>query len=175
MDFRVLRANVETGEIRYEDVPESWQRYGGRALVARFLLDEVPPTCDPLGPENKLIWAPGLLVGHMLSSVDRISIGGKSPLTGGVKEANAGGRTGMQMAWMRLFAIIIEGDAPQDGSWRLLYIDDEGAHFENADDLVGLGLKATGEQLIERFGAGIGISAIGGRATVHGGWHHPPG
>jgi aldehyde:ferredoxin oxidoreductase len=41
---------------------------GGRALVARFLLDEVPPECDPLGPYNKLIWAPGLLVGHMLSS-----------------------------------------------------------------------------------------------------------
>jgi aldehyde:ferredoxin oxidoreductase len=65
------------------------------------------------------------------------------------------------MAWMRLFAIIIEGGAPKDGSWQLLYIDDDGARFENADDLVGLGLKNIGKRLTNRFGDGIGISAIG--------------
>ncbi len=159
--MKVLRANVERGDIGYETVPESWKPYGGRALVARFLLDEIPPTCDPLGPFNKLIWAPGLLVGHMLSSVDRISIGGKSPLTGGAKEANAGGSTGMRMAWLRLFALIIEGGLPADSSWKLLYIDKEGARFETADDLVGLGLTETGKRLRERYGDTIGISAIG--------------
>lgn len=52
------------------------------------MLDEVEPTCEPLGPRNKLIFAPGLLIGRMLSSTDRVSIGGKSPLTGRIKEAN---------------------------------------------------------------------------------------
>ena len=65
-------------------------------------------TCDPLGDGNKLIFAPGLLVGHMLSSTDSISVGGKSPLTGGIKEANAGGRTGLHMAIMGIHALIIE-------------------------------------------------------------------
>ncbi len=72
-------------------------------------------TCDPLGPENKLIFAPGLLVGHMLSSTDRISMGGKSPLTGGIKEANAGGRTGLHMTHMGIHALIIEDQPKEDG------------------------------------------------------------
>src|SRR5512143_154472 len=116
--MKVLRVNVEQGSIQYMDVPESWQRLGGRGLVARFLLDEVPAGCEPLGAKNKLIWAPGLLVGHMLSSCDRISVGGKSPMTGGVKEANAGGTTGLKMVWLGLSALIVEGGAPQDGSWK---------------------------------------------------------
>jgi aldehyde:ferredoxin oxidoreductase len=53
--------------------------------------NEVPPTCDPLGPENKLIFAPGLLSGTALVNTSRISVGAKSPLTGGIKESNAGG------------------------------------------------------------------------------------
>jgi aldehyde:ferredoxin oxidoreductase len=159
--MRVLRANVETGTVAYEEVPESWRKYGGRALVARFLLDEVPPTCDPLGPANKLIWAPGLLTGHMLSSLDRISVGAKSPLTGGAKEANGGGSTGMRMAWLRLFALIIEGGSRTGGEWQVLVVDQDGARFEDASDLVGLGLVATGERLAARFGDKIGISAIG--------------
>ncbi|MGD2077136.1 MAG: aldehyde ferredoxin oxidoreductase C-terminal domain-containing protein [Chloroflexota bacterium] len=159
--MKVLRANMASGEVSFEEVPESWQPYGGRALVARFLLDEVPATCDPLGPYNKLIWAPGLLVGHMLSSVDRISVGGKSPLTGGVKEANAGGTTGMRMTWLRLFALIVEGGPPPDGSWKVLYVYQNGARLEDAADIVGMGLKDTAKALIERYGSKIAISAIG--------------
>ena len=95
---QIWRINTRTQSLLREPVPDSWLRLGGRGLLARILLDEVDATCDPLGPGNKLIFAPGLLVGHMLSSTDRISVGGKSPLTGGVKEANAGGRTGLHMA-----------------------------------------------------------------------------
>ncbi len=159
--MQILRANPATGSVTYEDIPENWRRYGGRALVARFLLDETPPTCDPLGPYNKLIWAPGLLVGHMLSSVDRISVGGKSPLTGGVKEANGGGTTGMKMVWLGLHSLIIEGGPPADDSWKVLYISEDGARFDSADDLVGLGLKETATRLTERYDDKIGISAIG--------------
>jgi aldehyde:ferredoxin oxidoreductase len=159
--MKILRANVMTEGIRYEDVPETWQRLGGRGLVARFMVDEVPPRCDSLGSYNKLIWAPGLLTGHMLSSCDRISVGGKSPLTGGVKESNAGGTTGMRMIWLGLKAIILEGSPPLDGGWKILYIYPEGARLEPAEELIGLGLKDTAERLTERFGRKIGISAIG--------------
>lgn len=161
MLMRLLRVNLSRNSAAFQEMPESWQSYGGRALVARFLLDEVPPRCDPLGPRNKLIWAPGLIVGHMLSSCDRISVGGKSPLTGGVKEANAGGTTGLKMAWLRIGAIVVEGGPPDDGRWKLLFIDEQGAHLEDATDLVGLGLKATASKLIDRYGKRIGISAIG--------------
>lgn len=159
--MQVLRVNMSNETVAREAVPESWQRLGGRGLVARFLLDEVPPTCDPLGPYSKLILAPGLLVGHMLSSCDRVSVGGKSPLTGGVKESNAGGTTGLKMIWLRLHALVIEGLPPADGGWRLLYIGEDGARLEDASDLAGLGLKAATARLIERYHRKIGISAIG--------------
>ena len=93
MQELVWRVNVSSKTVATEPIPESWQRLGGRALIPRILLDEVPPTCDPLGPFNKLIWTPGLLVGHMVSSCDRISVGAKSQLTGGVKADHADSAT----------------------------------------------------------------------------------
>jgi aldehyde:ferredoxin oxidoreductase len=108
-----------------------------------------------------LIWAPGLLVGHMLSSCDRISVGGKSPLTNGVKEANAGGTTGLKLVWMGLHALILEGGPPPDECWKILVVDADGARFEDGEDFAGLGLGETAERLIERYGKKIGISAIG--------------
>jgi len=59
----VWRINVRTQDFKKEAVPESWWRLGGRGLIARILVDEVDAKCDPLGPQNKLIFTPGLLVG----------------------------------------------------------------------------------------------------------------
>ncbi|MBI2331845.1 MAG: aldehyde ferredoxin oxidoreductase, partial [Chloroflexi bacterium] len=78
---QIWRVNTRTQELKREPIPETWQRLGGRGLIARVMVDEVDAKCDPLGPGNKLIFTPGLLVGHILSSTDRISVGGKSPLT----------------------------------------------------------------------------------------------
>ena len=110
--MQIWRVNLGNGLLQREPVPESWARLAGRGLLARILLDEVPPTCEPLGPMNKLIFSPGLLVGQMLSSCDRISIGGKSPMTRGIKESNAGGTTGLKMASLGIRALVIEGQVP---------------------------------------------------------------
>ena len=147
--------------LKQEPVPDSWKRLGGRGLLARILLDEVDAKCDPLGAGNKLIFAPGLLVGHMLSSTDRISVGGKSPLTGGVKESNAGGRTGLHMAYMGIHALIIEDMPKEDGFWVLHLSLADGAKWETADDLVGLGVYATAPKLLEKYGDKVAISLIG--------------
>lgn len=157
---QIWRINTRTQELLHEPVPESWLRLGGRGLLARILLDEVDASCDSLGPDNKLIFAPGLLVGHMLSSTDRISVGGKSPLTGGVKEANAGGRTGLHMAMMGMKALIIEDQPDEDGFW-VLHLSVEGATWEKADDLVGLGVYETTPELIEKYGDKVAIALIG--------------
>ena len=157
---QVWRINTRTRELLREPVPDVWLRLGGRGLLARILLDEVDATCDPLGSGNKLIFAPGLLVGHMLSSTDRISVGGKSPLTGGVKEANAGGRTGMHMATLGMHALIIE-DQPQEVGFWILHLSLEGAKWEKADDLVGLGVYEVTPKLIEKYGDKVAIALIG--------------
>ena len=158
--LQVWRVNVRTRNLNLEPVPPSWEHRGGRGLVARFLLDEVPATCEPLGPYNKLIFAPGLLVGHMLSSCDRISIGGKSPLTGGAKEANAGGTTGLQMTLLGIKALVLE-DVPAEPGWWVLHMSVAGARFDHADEFTGLGVYETAQKLVEKYGDKVAIALIG--------------
>ena len=158
--MKIYRINTQTQEYSIEPVPETWQHLGGRGLLTRIMLDEVDATCEPLGPRNKLIFAPGLLVGHMLSSLDRISIGGKSPLTGGIKEANAGGRTGLQLARLGIHALIIE-DQPQSEGWWTIHLSQAGIRFEDASHLFGLGVFESAKQLAQEFGSDAAIALIG--------------
>ncbi len=158
--MQIWRINVKTQTLTQEPIPPTWEKLGGRGLLARIMLDEVRPDCYPLGPRNKLIFAPGLLVGHMISSTDRISIGGKSPLTGGIKEANAGGRTGLHMATMGIKALIVE-DVPDDKELWVLHLSLGGAKWEKAAGLTGLGVYDTAKKLVERYGEKVAISLIG--------------
>ncbi|MCQ3936861.1 MAG: aldehyde ferredoxin oxidoreductase [Chloroflexi bacterium] len=156
----IWRVNTRTQELKREPVPETWRRLGGRGLIARIMVDEVDAKCDPLGPDNKLIFTPGLLVGHMLSSTDRISVGGKSPLTGGIKESNAGGRTGYHMAFMGIHALILEDQPQEEGFW-ILHLSLNGAKWEKADELTGLGVYAVAPKLLEKYGDKVAIALIG--------------
>jgi aldehyde:ferredoxin oxidoreductase len=157
---QVWRVNVGQQTLLRESVPGAWQRLGGRGLLARILLDEVDAKCGPLGPLNKLVFAPGLLVGHMLSSTDRISIGAKSPLTGGIKESNAGGRTGLHMTQLGIQALIIEGQRADDELW-ILHLSLNGARWEKAGKLQGLGVYETAKELIATYGDKVAIALIG--------------
>ena len=88
---RIVRVNARTGAISSEPVAEEMARRGGRQLIAGMLTREVPPVCDPMGRWNKLVFAPGWLGGTPVAASGRLSVGGKSPLTDGIKEANVGG------------------------------------------------------------------------------------
>lgn len=88
---KILRVNMKDLTCKFEDVPEKYKLFGGRALTSSITCDEVPPTCHPLGPNNKIIIAPGIISGTNAPTSGRISVGGKSPLTGTIKEANSGG------------------------------------------------------------------------------------
>ena len=161
----VWRVNLREQSLKREAVPEGWSRLGGRGLSARILLDEVPATCEPLGRHNKLVLAPGLLVGHMLTSCDRISFGAKSPMTRGIKEANAGGSTGLHMTNMGMKALILEEQGQADGKarsgWWVLHLSLAGARFEPADDVAGLGVHDAAPRLLKRYGDKVAIALIG--------------
>ncbi len=159
-ELKIWRVNVRTRTLKLEPVPETWVRLGSRGLIARILLDEVPPECEPLGPKNKLIFCNGLLTGHMLSSIDRMSVGGKSPLTGGIKEANSGGTTGLVLAMMGIKALIIE-DWPVNADWSTLVLSMSGMKLDPASDIIGKGVYETAELLRERYGKKVAISLIG--------------
>ena len=162
--LRVWRVNLRTKEVRPDAVPETWVHLSGRGLIARILVDEVPGDCDPLGPHNRLIISPGLLVGHMLSSCDRISVGAKSPMTGGVKESNAGGSTGMQAALLGIKALILEDqpvDGPEGPDWQVLHLSAAGVRFDPAGEALGLGVYEGARLLRERYGDKCAIAMIG--------------
>ena len=167
MPEAILRINMKSQIATREAVPSAWNQLGGRGLIARILLDEIPSRCEPLGPQNILIFAPGLLVGHRLSSCDRISIGGKSPLTGGVKESNAGGRTGYALANLGIKAMIIE-DVPPTEVWHILYMDKKGVEFHESNrtqdssrGIVGLGVYESTTSLLDVYGEDVAIALIG--------------
>lgn len=89
---KILRINTRTKTFKFEPLAESpYAGLGGRALTSRMVLKEVPPLCHPLGVDNKLIAAAGLLTGTIAANSGRLSVGAKSPLTKGIKESNAGG------------------------------------------------------------------------------------
>lgn len=157
---QILRIDMAQRSARFEPLPAEYRLMGGRALTSRIVATEVDPACDPLGPHNKLVLAPGLLSGSVLSSSSRISAGAKSPLTGGIKEANAGGNTGWRLAQIGLRAVVIEGQ-PAPGAWYIAIIAKGECRFEEAGELVGLGTYETANRLCERYGRKAALAVIG--------------
>ena len=104
--FGILRINTVTGEAKKESASSKEFLLGGRTLSSYLVSEEIPAACDPFGKENKLFFCNGALSGTTVSSSDRLSIGSKSPLTGGAKESNAGGVVGLRMAQQGLRTII---------------------------------------------------------------------
>ena len=133
---------------------------GGRGMTSMVVSKEVPPECHPLGPENKLVIAPGLLAGSAASTSGRISVGCKSPLTGGIKEANAGGQAGQVMARLGYAAIIIEGDPKSDDVYKM-FVNKEGVKITAANDLKMLPNYDLADKIKEECGDKVAMISIG--------------
>ncbi|MBN1849439.1 MAG: aldehyde ferredoxin oxidoreductase [Deltaproteobacteria bacterium] len=159
--MKFIRANMSDQTITEENVPNNYIGLGGRGLTSIMINNEVPPQCDPLGPDNKLIFAPGLLSGTTLVNTSRVSIGAKSPLTGGIKESNVGGTMGFSLGKLGINAIIVEGKAPQ-GELKFLKIDDQGkASFVQAQDYKSMRTYELVEKIHKNFGKKNSILCIG--------------
>jgi aldehyde:ferredoxin oxidoreductase len=135
-------------------------RWGGRSLIAHLMLREVRPTCDALGRENKLIVASGWLGDTVVTTAGRCSVGGKSPLTGGVKEANVGGEPGKQLARLGVRALVLE-DAPEKPEPRVLWIGKDKCEILSAPEIRGAEVGKTFDLLRRRFGEAIAFFCIG--------------
>jgi len=156
---KILRVNMRSKEIRYETTPEPYLKTGGRGLIAKILLNEVDPTCEPLGRHNKLIFAMGLLTGTNVSSASRVCIGAKSPLTQGIKESNSGGTTAMRLAQLGLKALILE-DQPEEDRWHYVKISQGECKLEPAEEYLGMGTGAFCEAMHKLY-PGAAVSCIG--------------
>ena len=138
---------------------EKYSGLGGRALTSKIVSEEVPPLCHALGEENKLVIAPGLLAGSAAAISGRISVGCKSPLTGGIKEANAGGQAGQVLARAGYAAIVIEG--PGNGDLYKIVVTKDSVDIVKANELKGLGNYDTVEKLRSEHGDKVAYMSIG--------------
>jgi aldehyde:ferredoxin oxidoreductase len=180
---KILRVDMSRLRTSWEEAPDEHRLLGGRALTSHIVNREAPPTCDPLGAENVLVLAPGLLGGTAVTTSGRASVGAKSPLTGGIKESNVGGLIGHKLAKLGIKAIVLTGAAP-DGRLHLLRVSGDGASLEPADSLAGLGnyevahrlagdsrtacavsIGPTGEMRLA--GASVAVTDPEGRPTRH--------
>ena len=156
----IIRINLETGSVSRREQEKDDLLLGGRRLTGSIIAAAVPPECEPLSGRNKLVLACGPLAGTLVSSANRLSIGAKSPLTGGIKESNAGGMTGYLMGRLGIRAVVLEG-RPGAPHWTLIRISADGVELLPGDPYVGLGLFEKARQLFERFGPKVGMTLIG--------------
>ena len=156
----IVRVNTRMGSIVNQEASQEEMRWGGRLLISKFLLREVSAICDPLGRLNKLIIAPGLLGDTAVTTTGKFSVGGKSPLTRGVKESDVGGEAGKKIARLGIKAIILE-DIPDKPVTTILSIKANEITLSEMSELKGKWVTETIQFLRERFGRQAGIICIG--------------
>jgi len=159
---KILRINMGAdGGPTYTAVPVgAYAGIAGRGLTSTLVSKEVPPLCHPLGADNKLVFAPGLLSGTVAAMSGRLSVGCKSPLTGGIKEANAGGMASQVLARLGYAAIVLEGK-PKDDNLYKMFINKDGVKIIVDNSLKMLGNYDLVEKMRREFGDKVACMSIG--------------
>jgi len=158
---KILRINTRERTYKFEDLAGEYSGLGGRALTSRIILNEVPATCHPLSRENKIIAAAGILTGTPAANTGRLSVGGKSPLTGTIKESNVGGSVAQKLARLDIMAVVLEDKPDADAGFFSVVVTKDGVNFEDASDIAGKGTYDSVAKLTARHGDKAGIMLIG--------------
>ena len=159
---KIVRINMgaEEGPKASEEPLGDYAGLGGRGLTSAMISKEVPPLCHPLGEENKLVIAPGLLSGTTAANSGRISVGCKSPLTGTIKEANAGGQASQVLARLGYAAIVLEGK-PKDDTLYKVFINKDGVKITPDNSVKMLGNYDLVDKIKGEYGDKIACMSIG--------------
>jgi aldehyde:ferredoxin oxidoreductase len=160
--MKIMRINMgAAGGPKVSEGPMGpYEGLGGRALTSAIVAKEVPPLCHPLGEDNKLVIAPGLLSGTPAAISGRVSVGCKSPLTGGIKEANAGGQPSQVLAMLGYGAVVLEGK-PKDNTLYKVFISKEGVKVTPDNSLRMLGNYDLVEKMKKEYGEKVSCISIG--------------
>lgn len=158
---KLIRVNTRTGSTESQELKQEYRLFGNRGLIAKVMTEEVNPKCDPLGKENKLIMSTGIFAGTPLSTAHRLSVGGKSPLTGTIKESNVGGNVGYMLAQHGIRLLIFE-DIPGGNDWKVLVLDKNGkVELVPAGEYAGLNNYDLVKKLKGKYGKNIAVASIG--------------
>ena len=161
----IVRVNMTDQSVKMEDVPAKYQYLAGRALTSNMVAEEVPPLCHALGPNNKLVFSPGICTGTSAPTSARISAGAKSPLTGGIKESNAGSSWAADIAKMGIRALVLEGQPAEKGKYWGIYISmadgKPKVEFFDATAYTGKPLPEIYPAMYEKYGDRVSVASVG--------------
>lgn len=159
---KILRINMgaDGGPAVTTESLGDYAGFGGRGLTSAIVSKEVPPLCHPVGEDNKLVIAPGLLSGSTAAMSGRLSIGCKSPLTGGIKEANAGGQASQMLGRLGYAAVVLEGQPKDDTLYKIL-INKDGVDIQEDNSLCMLGNYDLIDKMKAEYGEKVSYISIG--------------
>lgn len=158
---KILRVNLSDNSISIDEHDDEFYRryFGGTALIGYYLLKELKPGIDPLGPDNKLIFSAGVISGIPCSGSGRSGVGSKSPLTGGWGDSQGGGFWPAELKRAGWDAIIIEGKAAKPV---YLWINDDKVEIRDASHLWGKDTLEVEKQIQDELGdKRVRVSQIG--------------
>ncbi len=161
MADKIYRINMNDLSFKIEDVPSEWMGLGGRGLTSTIVAAEVDPECHPLGPNNKMVFAPGLLSGTSAANSGRSSLGAKSPLTGGIKESNVGGTIAGILAKLGVKALIIEGIPEDDSTFYHMHVSRDKVEIVKVPELVGKDNFFVLDAMEEKYNKKVAVMTIG--------------
>jgi len=150
----------EGGPQASEEPMGDYAGLGGRGMTSAIIAKEVPPLCHPLGKDNKLVIAPGMLSGSHAAQSGRASVGCKSPLTGGIKEANVGGQGAQVLARLGYAAVVLEGKPKDDNLYKVV-INKDGVEIIPDNSLKMLGNYDLIDKIKAEYGDKVACISIG--------------
>ncbi len=157
---KILDVDLTEGTIRIEDLdPEMASAYiGGKGFAARMLYDQLAKGCDPLSPDNLLIFSTGPLTGTLAPGNGRSVVATKSPATGYWLDANCGGFFGPELKMAGFDGVVIRGKARVPV---ILKIDDKEAEILETPDLWGLDPFTVEKKIRGQWGKEYRLASIG--------------
>lgn len=156
---KYLHFDLNQKSVREEAFSGEQLARAGRYFIARTLVDMEAGKVDPLGPDNPLIFSAGPFAGSNFSNANRTSVGCKSPLTGGVKEANAGGSFGLALGQLEIAGFTLHGALDE---WSVIHLRKDGSiSWDSAEPYMGLGNFACAELLHEKYGNKVSLAICG--------------
>ncbi len=146
--------SIKEEELHGEDIIKA-----GRYLIAKTLVEQGVATVDPLSPENPLIFSAGPFAGTNFSNANRTSVGCKSPLTGGIKEANGGGTFSYGLGQLHIAGLTLYEASDE---WVIIHLRKDGSvGFDSAEGFMGKGNFETAALLHEKYGKKVSLGLCG--------------
>lgn len=157
---KVLIVNLTTGEMEIEEPGERFYRMylGGTGLGCYYCMRDIPKGADPLGPDNVLVLSTGVATGAPVMGASRLAANAKSPVTGGIGDAQGGGYWGVAFKWAGFDAVVIKGKAEKPV---YLFVQDGKCEIRDASHIWGMTTKDYEAKLREEISKDVVVAGIG--------------